>query len=292
MPYTYTSVGHHIKQDNMDNETLLKLIPPTITLVVTSLFGLFVGVLIEKFKNRYRTISYSIFTQKVKPSLSENLGGHLKISLGDREIDTLKVVTVEIENKSSIDIENVAVKFTLGKGAYFQGNEGFLQKNFSWLYWTADYSSYYDKVLADNNETETDEESGLKIIPDELQQRIDFVLANRNYLIPVFNRKENAIFNFLIEDPIDGIEAQIFPSIVHKSIDFVENVDNEKQALKDIWIGVGIGLFIVAIVVTGIVYYNQDQRSLIIWSSIVGISYSIVGYLILYGYRKIRSFFK
>lgn len=276
----------------MDNETLLKLIPPTITLIVTSLFGLFVGVLIEKFKNRYRTITYSIFTQKVKPSLSENLGGHLKISLGNREIDTLKVVTVEIENKSSIDIENVEVKFTLGKGAYFQGNEGFLQKNFSWLYWNYDFNDYYNKVLEDNNNTQTDNQTGLKIIPDELQQRIDFVLANRNYLIPVFNRKEKAIFNFLIEDPVDGIEAEIFPSIVHKSINFIENVNDDKRALKDIWIGVGIGLIFVAAVITGVIYYNQGQKSLILWSATIGISYSIVGYLILYGYRKIRSFFK
>ena len=261
----------------MDNETLLKLIPPTITLVVTSLFGLFVGILIEKFKNRYRTITYSIFTQKVKPSLSENLSGHLKISLGDREIDTLKVVTVEIENKSSIDIENVIVKFTLGKGAYFQGNEGFLQKNFSWLFWEPEYSSYYERVLADNNKTQIDHQNGLKIIPDELQQRIDFVLANRNYLIPVFNRKEKAIFNFLIEDPIDGTEAHIFPSIVHKSINFVEDFNDDKKALKDIWIGVGIGLFVVAIVISGIVYYNQDQLSLIIWSSIIGISLLTIG---------------
>ncbi|MAY83321.1 MAG: hypothetical protein CMP59_04230 [Flavobacteriales bacterium] len=259
---------------------------------MTSLFGLFVGVLIEKFKNRYRTITYSIFSQKVKPSLSENLGGHLKISLGDREIDTLKVVTVEIENKSSVDIENVEVKFTLGKGAYFQGNEGFLQKNFSWLYWNYDFNNIYNKVLEDNNNTQTDNQTGLKIIPDELQQRIDFVLTNRNYLIPVFNRKEKAIFNFLIEDPVDGVEAKIFPSIVHKSINFIESVNDDKQALKDIWIGVGIGLIFVAAVITGVVHFNQEHKNLIIWSAVIGISYSIVGYLILYGFRKIRSFFK
>ena len=35
----------------METETLLKIIPPTISLIITSLFGLVVGILIEKFKN-------------------------------------------------------------------------------------------------------------------------------------------------------------------------------------------------------------------------------------------------
>src|SRR5690554_2257815 len=97
----------------METETIIRLIPPTISLIVTSLFGLFVGVFIEKFKNRYRTIEYSIKSQKIIPPLSENLGGQLSIKLNDRVVNTLKVTTVEIENRSSIDLENVVVRFSL-----------------------------------------------------------------------------------------------------------------------------------------------------------------------------------
>jgi hypothetical protein len=276
----------------MDNETLLKLIPPTITLIVTSIFGLIIGVLIEKFKNRYRTITYTVFSQKVKPSLSENLGGHLRISLGDREIDTLKVVTIEIDNRSSIDIENVSIKFMLSKNTWFQGNEGFLNKNFSWLYWTPNYNTYYQKVLDDNNAAEINQETGLKIIPDELQHRIDYVLSYRDYLIPVFNRREKAIFNFLIEDPIDGPEGVITPSIVHKSINFIENTNDEKKTQKDLWLAVVIGVLYVSIIISIIGYYNRSNTKLIIWSAFIGFSYSIVGYLILHGFRKTKSFFK
>jgi hypothetical protein len=276
----------------MENETILKLIPPTITLIVTSIFGLIVGVLVEKFKNRYRTISYTIFSQKVKPSLSENLGGHLKISLGDREIDTLKAVTIEVENKSSIDIENINIKFVLSRNAWFQGNEGYLQNNFSWLYWTPDFNRYYQKVLDDNNNVEVNQETGLREIPDELQRRIDYVLSNRDYSIPVFNRKERAVFNFLIEDPIDGSKGTITPSILHKSVNFVENEDDYKKDQRDLWIGIGIGLAFVSVIIAIICYYNPDNTKLIIWSAVVGFSYSIVGYLILHGLRKIVSFFK
>ncbi len=276
----------------MDSETLTKLIPPTVSLIVTSIFGLFIGVLIEKFKNRYRTITYSIFSQKVKPSLSENLGGHLKINLGDREIDTLKVVTVEIENKSSVDIEDVVVKFTLEQGALFQGNEGFLQNNFAWLYWDLKFTDIYNQTLQENNSAPVDKKTGFKEINDHLQAKIDFVLSNRSYFIPVFNRKEKAIFNFLIEDSHDGSEIIIFPSIVHKSVNFTEDNMDEKKAQKNLWMGIGIGLFIVSCIFSIMVYNNPEQKSLIIWSGIIGVSYSILGVLVLNVFRKIIGFFK
>ena len=67
----------------METETINSLLPATITLIVTSLFGLLVGILTEKFKNRLRAITYEIYTQNLKPNLSKNLIGNLKISLND-----------------------------------------------------------------------------------------------------------------------------------------------------------------------------------------------------------------
>lgn len=274
----------------MDKETLINLIPPTITLVFTSMVGLLVGVLIEKFKNRYRTITYNIVTQKVKPSLSENLGGQLKIHLGDREINTLKIATVTVENKSSVDFENLSISFTLGKDSWFQSNEGFLEENFSWLYWTDKFNEEYQQVVKEYNALKPDK-NGIKTTSDELQRKINYALSNRIYSIPVFNRKESAVFNFLIEDPIDGSEADIFPSIIHKSVNFKEEIEDESKDSRDLWMGIGIGVVFVSIVVYGIIQFYPQQQSLIIWSAVIGFSYSIFGYGILYGFRKIRSFF-
>ncbi|WP_319479624.1 hypothetical protein [uncultured Draconibacterium sp.] len=275
----------------METETLIKLLPPTITLIMTSLFGLLVGVLVEKFKNRFRIIEYSINSQKIIPPLSQNLGGQLTIKLNEREIKTLKVITVEIENKNSIDFENLVVKFTLGANSWFQGNEAFIANNFSWLYWTPDFATEFSNVVEENNNCENNPDTGLKIIPDVLQRRIDYVLANRNYLIPVFNRKEKAVFNFLIEDPIDGTEGHIFPSVIHKSVNFIEKSDDEKQKQKDLWISFTIGVVIVAVIIFFVIQKNTEQSTLIIWSAIVGFSYSFVGYGLLYGFRRIKTFF-
>lgn len=276
----------------MESETLLKIIPPTISLIVTSIFGLLVGILIEKFKNRYRTIEYSIRSQKIIPPLSQSLKGSLTIKLNDREINTLKVATVEVENKNNIDLENLVVRFTLGQHSYFQGNEAFLSGNFSPLFWTPPYGENFEQVVKEYNNCETESESGNKIIPNELQQRIDFVLANRDYLIPVFNRKEKAVFNFLIEDPADGSEGYIFPSIIHKSIRFIKKSDSKKQEQNDLWISVIIGIIYVAVVIAIIAHFNSERTSLIIWSAFVGLSYSVVGYFLLHGFRRIKAFFK
>ena len=88
----------------METETINSLLPATITLIVTSLFGLLVGILTEKFKNRLRTITYEIYTQNLKPNLSKNLIGNLKISLNEREIDSLRSAYVEFEHKNNVHI--------------------------------------------------------------------------------------------------------------------------------------------------------------------------------------------
>ncbi len=275
----------------MEKEILISLIPPTITLIITSLFGLFVGVLVEKFRNRFRTIEYSIRSQRIIPPLSNNLGEQISIKLNDREINTLKVATVEIENVNSIDIENVIVRFSLGRNSWFQGNEAYISKNFTNLNWMQNYTDNFEEVVKDYSSCVTDEK-GEKIISEELQNRINYVLGNRDYIIPVFNRKEKAIFNFLIEDPIDGSEAGIFPSIVHKSVNFIQKSDDAKQKQRDLWLVVGIGTIVVSIIVILIVLQNPEQRNLIILSAIVGLSYSTFGILLLFGFRKIKSFFK
>lgn len=57
----------------MDKETIIKLIPSTIAMIVTAIFGLVVGVLVEKFKKPLPDNYILIRTQKVTPALSENL---------------------------------------------------------------------------------------------------------------------------------------------------------------------------------------------------------------------------
>lgn len=165
----------------MDTVIMTKLIPPTITLIVTSLFGVLVGVLVEKFKNRFHTLEYSIRSQKIIPPLSQNLGGQLSIKLNDRVSNTLKVTTVEIENKNNIDLENIVVRFTLSNNSWFQGNEAFLADNFNELFWTPTYLDRFNSVLEDFNSTETEPSNNQKIVSNELQSRIDYVLSNRDY---------------------------------------------------------------------------------------------------------------
>lgn len=195
----------------MDNETIKTLIPPTISLIVTSIIGLLVGILVEKFKNRFRTVEYSIRSQKIIPPLSAGLGGQLTLRLNERDIKTLKVTTIEIENKNSIDLEDIVVRFTLGKGAVFQGNEAYQLSNYRWLGWTHEFNDDFNQILKEYNSIETNITTGFKELPDLLQKRVDYVLTTRDYYIPVLNRKDKAIFNFLIEDPVDGSESGIFP---------------------------------------------------------------------------------
>lgn len=275
----------------METETINSLLPATITLIVTSLFGLLVGILTEKFKNRLRTITYEIYTQNLKPNLSKNLIGNLKISLNEREIDSLRSAYVEFENKNNVDLENIAIRFNISSGAVFQGSEGYVRNSLSWLNWTEQHNDIFQDVLSEFNALPTDE-NGLKQIPDNLQNRINYVNQNQEYLIPVFNRKDTAHFNFLFEDPLDGSTAILYTSINHKSVRLERKVDDDKVAKKTLWTAVGIGTALVIIILAILSYNYPEHETLIIISGIVGFSYSIVGYFILGIYKRIKEYFK
>jgi hypothetical protein len=274
----------------MNSETINSLIPPTVSLIVTSLFGLIIGILVEKFKNRLRIITYEIYTQNLKPNLSKNLIGNLKISLNEREIDSLRSAYVEFENKNNVDLENVVIKFNVSPGAVFQGSEGYLRNSLSWLSWTENHNNNFQRVLAEFKALPTDE-NGLRQIPDDLQKQINYVNQHQEYLIPVFNRKETAHFNFLFEDPLDGSNAILYTSITHKSVKLERKIDDDKVAKKNLWTAVGIGTVLVIIILSILSYFYPKHTTLIIISGIVGFSYSIVGYLILGIYKRIREYF-
>lgn len=276
---------------NINSETIYSLIPPTITLIVTSLFGLLVGILTEKFKNRLRIITYDIYTKNLKPNLSQNLSGNLKITLNERVIDSLRTAYVEFENKNNIDLENIVVKFNISQGAVFQGSEGYLSNNLSWLNWTDNHNTYFKNVLEEYNALPTDND-GIKQIPNELQNRINYTNQNQEYLIPVFNRKETAHFNFIFEDPLDGTSANLYTSIVHKSVKLERKMEDEKAKNRHLWTAISIGIILAITVLSLMCYYYPSQNILIIAAGIVGFSYSMVGFLLLGMYKRIRAYFK
>lgn len=275
----------------METDFWTKIIPPTIALIFTSAFGLIVGILVEKFKNRLRIITYDIHTQNIKPNLSNNLVGNLKITLANREIDSLKTAYVELENRNNIDLEDVVVKFWLSPNAVFRGNEGYLQNNLSWLLWTPLFNNRYQDILNEFNALPIDD-NGNKIIPDDLQTRINSINGHQEFLIPVFNRKDVARFNFLYEDPFDGTEANLTLSIVHKSVSLVKKTNENKQATKDLWTSIIIGFIISTILISTLIYNFPSQKVLILSASIIGILYSVFGHLVLGAFKRLKSYFR
>ena len=161
-----------------------------------------------------------------------------------------------------------------------------------------DYFTIYESGLLLNNileefdKTPKNEQTGLKDLSDELQNRIDIFNINREYSIPIFNRKQKAYFNFLIEDPHDNFQSHILAAVYHKSVKLIKKNNDEKEKQKDIWKGVVLGIVVVFIAVLIYVLEYPEHRTFIILSSLIGFSYSIVGFLLLAMFRKFRDFIK
>lgn len=79
---------------------------------------------------------------------------------------------------------------------------------------------------------------------------------------------------------------------MHKSVKLERKLDDEKAEKRNLWTAVSIGAILVIIVIAIMCYYYPGQKALIIIAGIVGFSYSIVGFLILGIYKRIRSYFK
>ncbi len=267
------------------------LIPGIISLTITSLVALYVGIFVERFKNRLRTIAYSISSQYLKPQLSSNLGGKLKITINDREINHLKLTTVELENKNNVDLDNVIVGFYLQSGT-FQGGEGYCLSNRTPVFWSLNHSDYYQEVLDEYNNSPIDNVTNQKAITIELQDKIDYVNKNQYFLIPVFNRKEVVVFSFLHESLSGNSPSELGISINHKSVKLVQGIDQQIALKKKTNISVIIGMILTvfSIIILSLIY--PENKYLIIFTSLFALLSSLIGILIILFFEKIVSFFK
>lgn len=117
------------------------------------------------------------------------------------------------------------------------------------------------------------------------------MLSCREYLIPVLNRKESAIFNFLVEDSYSDSNCPIYLGLLHKSIKLVPKMDYEKANRKNLWRSICIGILFVIIVLFIMCYYNSGISVFIVISGLIGMSYSIIGVLLYSFYKKLCNFF-
>jgi hypothetical protein len=81
-----------------------KIIPPTITLLITTSISILVGVYLEKFKSKLIFLKYTISFSQLGTSIQDSYWGNIEVTYNGTLTKYLNFVTITLINDSSNDV--------------------------------------------------------------------------------------------------------------------------------------------------------------------------------------------
>jgi len=259
------------------NDFWSQFLPTVASLIATGLISVIIGVYLEKFKNRLSIIKFQILNQPIATSSQNDYWGDIKVSHNNRDIQHLSVLTFQIENTSNQDLENVNVDLSVDVDSQILGQSGFYNETNTIILLEGDHYNYFNDVLQRNQQDLKEKERNLEhVTPPQLTAEIQWVLKNKKFHLPVFNRKNEATFNLLVEN-FDGDIPLGFINIVHKSIRLEKREDSDSETGKTITYMLIFGLIIYAL--SYFLLFREYPNSTIplTISLLLGLLYSVLG---------------
>lgn len=254
-----------------------QFIPTVVSLIITGLVSVIIGIYLEKFKNRLNIIKYDILNQPIATSSQSDYWGDIKVSHNGRDIQHLSLLTFQIENTSNQDLESINVELSVDKNSQILGQSGFYNQSNTGIFIENEHFNYFNNVLQRNQKDIEEQERNPKhLTPPHLKSEIDWIMTNKKFHLPVFNRKKEVTFNLLVEN-FYGQIPKGYINIVHKSLRLELKENSDTKMAKTI-----IYMLIFGLIIYGISYfilfreYKDFQYPLII-TLILGLIYSALG---------------
>ncbi len=267
------------------NEYLEKIIPPTIALLITTLLSVGIGVYLEKFKSRLVFLKYKLFFNALGTTIQNEFWGNIEVLYMGRQTNHLSFVTVEMTNDSNIDLEGVNIDVWVDRDSQFLGHNGFYEELGNSILLEKNYYSYYTQVVQKNqDDMELREVDPEHRTPTQLADEINWILTNKKFHLPIFNRHSSIRINLLTEN-FKGGPPQVKVSVLHKSVRLITQQDKTEENKR---LGVNIitwGLlsFLIGVWIVQRIY--SDATIPIIIIAILGVLYLLFGFFI---YRLIK----
>jgi len=260
-----------------DPEFLKTLIPTTISLIVTGLASLIIGVYLEKFKNRTSILTRKITSQPIAYSSKDEYWGHINVYYNEYEAKNLNFFTIEIYNSSSKDLVDVIIDLKVDDDSMILANNGYLELSNLPLLLTNDYYQYYVDVSNRNQEEETRIKKGeIELKDPALANELKYVTTLKKYIVPVFNRQTKATFNVLVEN-FKGIYPTVTADIIQQSMKLVDYENEAQKEKRTLHFSIGIGLVIFAIAIAVLLYKYDNSRAAIIWTTVFATTSTVLG---------------
>jgi len=149
--------------------------------LVSLLAGALITTIITRLSNKTKRLRYSTRTERLALSADDPIFGSVRVTWASREVRNLYLVSVEVENSSNVDFENVDLKIYVETQTNLLGE----RTSVTGSPYIVNWSDAYGLQLA--------VPAGAQPTP----QQMEIYLHNREYLVPVLNRGQVLNFSYL-----------------------------------------------------------------------------------------------
>jgi hypothetical protein len=158
--------------------------------------GALVSLILSKFLAKTVVFRYSVRTERMAMSADDAVFGSVRVSWHDTVVRNLYLVSIEIENPSTRDFENVPINvYTDGSTMLMTERTAVVGQPYI-VKWSDEFSRAL--VVAPGGS------------PDQGQW--DRYNRSREYTVPIFNRGQLLELNYLCTRPNDDLEPSVFLS--------------------------------------------------------------------------------
>lgn len=164
--------------------------------------GAVITLLLTKFSSKTGVFRYFVTSNKVGISADDEVFGSVRLTWQGQDVRNLYLCTIEIENASSRDYENIEFKVYSGQETILLNQRTEVVGSPYIIPWEESYQARLD-------------------VPDgqqATQAQINEYNHNREYKLPVFNRGQTLRLSYLSTNPGDDNEPGVYISTPSKGV--------------------------------------------------------------------------
>ena len=265
------------------------ILPITISLTVTGVISLFIGIYLEKFKNKLTFIKYKIIYQPLATSNYNSSWGDIEVLYNGKSTFHLNFVTINIINDSNKDFQNLYLDLWVDENSSINGHNAFYDESRKSI--LLENSHYAGLANTLEKAKVYSEENPNSDYPQDLFNIMNYYKKNQIYFLPILNRKTSITLNVLVSNNDNGVPL-LNVDIKHLGLKLIETEDEQEKQNKEgrMYIYYGLGIFVFTVIILLIAYIESYEPILIL--GFVGFLNIIFGVLLFRFIQLVKMFFR
>lgn len=254
------------------------------------LLSFFIGLLMERYKNRSLKIANSISFQKIGIPEDSYLPGDLHVTYNNEEVNSLYLFRLILKNSSNFDSKELPINFNCDLDSYI------LSYSFGYIPTTShiEQSEIYNQKINNylNSIKHISDENKNDLYTEPYLSQAKWIYNTRMLVASSLNRNEKIVINILVGSQIVNHVPYLHLKMPVSGIKLIEDLDPIKENERIGVISILIGLILTFTLGTYFYINNLSSSTAIIIISIVGALNVLIGILIYKAYKFIHSYFK